>query len=178
MVAIGGLFVLARFSEAFLLLRAQQMGIALALVPLVMVAMNAAYAASAYPFGALSDRIGPGGLLAGALLVLIAADAVLALATDPAAVVVGVALWGVHLGMSQGVLAAMVAAASPPDLRGTAFGVFNLVAGVATLLASVAAGFMWDAFGAPATFLVGAAFAAAALLVSGVRALGALRRTD
>ena len=170
-VAIGGLLMLARFSEAFLVLRAAQVGIPLALVPLAMVVMNVVYAASAYPFGAWSDRIGPVGLLAGALLVLIAADAVLALATGPLAVGVGVALWGVHLGMSQGVLAAMVAAASPSDLRGTAFGVFNLVSGLAMLVASVAAGFVWEAFGAPATFLVGAAFASLALLAMGVRAL-------
>lgn len=175
-VAIGGLFMLARFSEAFLVLRAEKLGIPLALVPLVMVVMNVVYAGSAYPFGALSDRAGHGGLLAGALVVLIAADAVLALASGPASLLAGVALWGLHLGMSQGLLAAMVAAASPPAMRGTAFGVFNLLAGVAMLVASVAAGFVWDAFGAPATFLVGAAFATLALLASGVRALRAFRR--
>lgn len=176
-VAIGGLFMLARFSEAFLVLRAEQVGIPLALVPLVMVVMNVVYAGSAYPFGALSDRGGHGRLLAGALVVLIAADAVLARADGPALLLAGVALWGVHMGMSQGLLAAMVAAASPPDLRGTAFGVFNLVAGVAMLVASMAAGFVWDAFGAPATFVVGAGFAALALLALGLRALRTVGRS-
>jgi MFS family permease len=155
-VAIGALFTLARFSEAFLVLRAQQLGVPVALVPLVMVAMNAVYAASAYPFGRLSDRMDHRRLLAAGLVVLVAADAVLGLATGWPAVLLGVALWGVHMGMTQGLLATMVAATAPADRRGTAFGCFNLVSGVSMLAASVLAGLLWDAHGAPATFGVGA----------------------
>lgn len=163
-VALGAVFTLARFSEAFLVLRAEQSGIPLALVPLVMVAMNLVYAATAYPFGHLSDRMGHHRLLAGGLVVLIVADLVLASSSHWAVVVAGVALWGVHMGMTQGLLAAMVAHTAPADLRGTAFGAFNLVSGVAMLLASVVAGALWDAVGASATFLAGAAFGALALL--------------
>jgi MFS family permease len=163
-VALGAVFTLARFSEAFLVLRAQQSGIALALVPLVMVAMNLVYAASAYPFGALSDRISHRQLLALGLVVLIAADAVLASSSHWAAVLGGVALWGVHMGITQGLLASMVASTAPADLRGTAYGCFNLVSGGAMLVASVVAGFLWDRHGAPATFWAGAAFSGLALL--------------
>jgi MFS family permease len=163
-VAVGAAFTLARFSEAFLVLRAQQSGIAMALVPLVMVAMNLVYAASAYPFGALSDRISHRKLLALGLLVLIAADAVLASSSHWAAVLGGVALWGVHMGITQGLLAAMVARTAPADLRGTAYGCFNLASGLAILLASVMAGWLWDRHGAPATFWAGAAFSGLALL--------------
>ena len=163
-VAVGAVFTLARFSEAFLVLRAQQSGIAMALVPLVMVAMNLVYAASAYPFGALSDRISHRKLLTLGLLVLIAADGVLASSPHWAAVLGGVALWGVHMGITQGLLATMVAATAPADLRGTAYGCFNLVSGLAMLLASVMAGFLWDRHGAPATFYAGAAFSALALV--------------
>ena len=136
MVGIGAAFTLARFSEAFLVLRAQQSGIAMALVPLVMVAMNLVYAASAYPFGKLSDRMPHHRLLAWGLLVLIAADLVLARAAGPLGVLLGVALWGIHMGMTQGLLATMVADTAPADLRGTAFGFFNLMSGLALLLAS------------------------------------------
>jgi MFS family permease len=163
-VAVGAVFTLARFSEAFLVLRAQQSGIAMALVPLVMVAMNAVYAASAYPFGALSDRISHRTLLGVGLVVLIAADAVLASSGHWAAVLGGVALWGLHMGITQGLLATMVADTAPADLRGTAFGGFNLVSGLALLVASVTAGLLWDRYGAPATFAAGAAFSGLALL--------------
>ena len=162
--ALGAVFMLARFSEAFLVLRAHQAGIAVALVPLVLVAMNLVYAASAYPFGRLSDRLDRRRLLAGGLLVLIAADLVLAWQTHWAAVLAGVVLWGLHMGMTQGLLAALVADAAPADLRGSAFGLFNLVSGVAMLVASVAAGWLWDRHGAASTFLAGAAFGALALL--------------
>ena len=161
-VAIGALFSLARFSEAFLVLRAQQSGIAVAWVPLAMVLMNLVYAASAYPFGRLADRIPPERLLAPGLLVLLLADGVLALAGGPWSVLCGVLLWGVHLGMTQGLLSAWVANTAPAHLRGTAFGVFNLACGVAMLVASVAAGWLWDRFGAPSTFGAGAALAALA----------------
>ncbi len=162
-VIIGAVFTLARFSEAFLVLRAQQAGIALALVPLVMVVMNLVYAASAYPFGRLSDRMNHGKLLAMGLVVLIAADLVLARAADWPMLLLGVALWGLHMGMTQGLLAAMVADTAPADLRGTAYGFFNLVSGLAMLVASVVAGLLWDRLGASSTFLAGAAFSAVAL---------------
>ena len=126
-VGVGGLFTLARFSEAFLVLRAQQIGIALALVPLVMVAMNIVYALAAYPFGKLSDRVSHARLLAIGLVVLIAADLVLAASSHWSTLLAGVALWGIHLGITQGLLATMVADTAPADLRGTAFGFFNLV---------------------------------------------------
>jgi MFS family permease len=164
-VGFGAVFTLARFSEAFLVLRAQQAGIPVALVPLVMVAMNLVYASSAYPFGKLSDRVSHGRLLQGALLVLIAADLVLANSSHWGGVLAGVALWGVHLGMTQGLLAAMVAGTAPADLRGTAYGFFNLVSGIAMLAASVVAGLLWDRLGAAFTFYAGATFAALALVV-------------
>ncbi len=163
-VALGAVFTLARFSEAFLVLRAQQLGIAAAWVPLVMVAMNLVYAASAYPFGKLSDSMDHRRLLAAGLAVLVAADLVLAGASGWPLLLLGVGLWGVHMGMTQGLLAAMVADTAPADLRGTAFGFFNLLSGVSMLLASVIAGALWDQLGAAATFLAGAAFALLALV--------------
>jgi MFS family permease len=165
-VGIAAVFTLARFSEAFLVLKAQQSGVALALVPLVMVAMNGVYSATAYPFGKLSDRVSHHRLLAGGMAVLVAADAVLAASTHWAGVLVGVALWGVHMGMTQGLLATMVADTSPAALRGTAYGFFNLVSGLAMLLASALAGWLWDALGPAATFTAGGVFGALALLGS------------
>lgn len=164
-VLVGAAFTLARFSEAFLVLRAQQGGIAVALVPLVMVAMNLVYAATAYPFGKLSDRISHVRLLAWGLLVLIAADLVLAASSQWPVVLTGVLLWGMHMGMTQGLLSAMVAQAAPAELRGTAFGVFGLVSGVAMLLASAVAGLLWDRLGATFTFCCGAGFCALTLLL-------------
>ncbi|EOJ9612821.1 MFS transporter [Serratia nevei] len=155
-VGIGAVFTLARFSEAFLVLKAQQGGTPLALIPLVMVAMNLVYACSAYPFGKLSDRMSHEGLLKAGLLVLIAADLVLALSDHWGGVLFGVALWGVHMGMTQGLLAAMVAHTAPAHLRGTAFGMFNLISGVALLLASLGAGTLWELFGSASTFYAGA----------------------
>lgn len=163
-VAIGAVFTLARFSEAFLVLRAQQTGIPIAWVPLAMVAMNIAYAASAYPFGHLSDSISPTRILAWGLLVLTAADLVLAGSAHWAAILGGVCLWGIHMGMTQGLMAKMVADTAPAELRGTAFGFFNLISGGAMLIASVLAGLLWDEFGSAATFYAGAAFCMAALL--------------
>jgi MFS family permease len=157
--AIGTLFALARFSEAFLVLRAQELGVAMSWVPMVMVLMNLVYAAAAYPFGALADRMSQRRLLAWGLAVLIAADALLALASGWAALLIGVALWGLHMGMTQGLLAAMVADTAPADLRGTAYGLFNLLSGAAMLAASVTAGALWQAFGSAFTFGAGAAFA-------------------
>lgn len=163
-VGIGAVFTLARFSEAFLVLRAQQSGIPVALVPLVMVAMNVVYSLSAYPFGKLSDRISHRSMFATGLAVLIAADLVLAASGHWDVVLAGVALWGVHMGITQGLLATMVANTAPADLRGTAYGFFNLVSGIAMLLASVAAGFLWDRLGASITFYASAGFCMIALL--------------
>ena len=157
-VAMGAVFTLARFSEAFLVLRAQQGGIPMALVPLVMVAMNLIYALSAYPFGKLSDRISHTKLLALGLVILIAADLILAINDHWLVVVAGVVLWGIHLGITQGLLARMVADSAPADLRGTAYGFFNLMSGVALLIASVIAGLCWDQFGPEFTFYAGAGF--------------------
>ena len=163
-VGLGAIFTLARFSEAFLVLRAQQGGIPVALVPLVMVAMNVIYAFSAYPFGKLSDRMSHNKLLALGLVVLIAADLVLAISNHWAVILAGVALWGMHLGITQGLLATMVANAAPSDLRGTAYGFFNLVSGLAMLLASILAGLLWDSLGASFTFYSSAIFCAIALV--------------
>ena len=164
-VIAGGIFTLARFSEAFLLLRAQQQGLPDAYAPLVLVLMNIVFAATAYPMGRLADRMKPMVLLAGGLAVLVAADIVLALADTLAATAIGTALWGLHMGMTQGVLAAMIAANAPAQLRGTAFGFFNLASGLAMLIASVLAGFVWDRYGAPVTFYTGAAFALTAFVL-------------
>ena len=169
-VGIGAVFTLARFSEAFLVLRASQLGVPVALVPLVMVGMSAVYALSAYPFGKLSDRISHRRLLAAGLGVLIAADLVLASAGGWWSLGLGVALWGLHMGMTQGLLAAMVAATAPADLRGTAFGFFNLLSGLALLVSSVVAGLLWDSVGSAVTFLAGAGFAALTLLAMTLRA--------
>ncbi len=151
-------------SEAFLVLRALQGGIPVALVPLVMVAMNVIYALSAYPFGKLSDRMSHDKLLALGLVVLIAADLVLATSSHWSIVLAGVTLWGVHMGITQGLLATMVADTTPADLRGTAYGFFNLVSGFAMLVASAVAGLLWDRLGAPVTFCAGALFRLIALV--------------
>jgi MFS family permease len=166
-VLIGAVFTLARFSEAFLVLRAMQGGMRPALVPLVMVAMNAIYMLSAYPFGKLADAVSHTGLLVIGLGFLIGADLCLAHSGAWPAVLPGVALWGLHMGMTQGLLAVMVARTAPSSLKGTAFGLFNLVCGIAMLLASVVAGALWERFGAATTFYAGAACAglAAALIV-------------
>jgi len=162
-VVVGTLFTLARFSEAFLLLRAQSLGLSLAWVPGVLVVMNVIYALSAWPAGALSDRIGRYALLGAGFAALIAADLVLAFAPNVSTVMFGTVLWGLHMGLTQGILAALIADTAPPDLRGTAFGMFNLITGIAMLLASVVAGALWDLVGARTTFLAGAIFTALAL---------------
>ena len=169
-VGVGAVFTLARFSEAFLVLRAEQLGVALAAVPLVMVAMNVVYSLTAYPFGKLSDRVSHHGLLLAGLSVLVAADVVLAVSTHWVGLLLGVALWGVHMGMTQGLLAAMVAAQAPADLRGTAFGFFNLVSGVALLAASVLAGLLWQYLAPAWTFGAGAAFSVLAMAAVAWRA--------
>ena len=163
-IGLGAVFTLARFSEAFLVLRAQQSGVPLALIPLVMVVMNVIYSFSAYPFGKLSDGMSHTRLLQWGLVVLIAADVVLALSTHWTGIIIGVALWGMHMGMTQGLLAAMVAKTAPADLRGTAFGLFSMVSGVGLLMASVGAGAIWELWGAEYTFYAGAVICLLTLL--------------
>ncbi|MBW0445837.1 MFS transporter [bacterium M00.F.Ca.ET.228.01.1.1] len=168
-VAIGGVFALARFSEAFLVLRAMGSGVPVAWVPLVMVAMNIVYSLSAYPFGKLADTTSHTRLLIAGLVVLIVADLVLANGNHWGSVLLGVALWGLHMGMTQGLLATMVSHTAPAQLRGTAFGFFNLLSGIVTLFSSVIAGELWDRLGAATAFYAGAVFCIATivLLVAG-----------
>jgi MFS family permease len=163
-VAIGAVFTMARFSEAFLVLRAQSVGLAIAYAPAVMVVMNVAYALVAIPAGDWSDRVDRRRILALSLVPLIAADMALGLWPSIEGVTVGVVLWGVHMGMSQGLLAALVADTVPERQRGTAFGVFNLVTGLLLLAASLLAGVLWEFYGAPLTFLAGCGFAAVTLI--------------
>jgi MFS family permease len=169
LVAVASVMTLARFSEAFLVLRAQNVGMPVALVPIVMVVMNIAYAALAYPAGALSDRIGRRGVLMAGAAVLIVSDIVLASAGGIFLLIVGVVLWGIHMALTQSLFAALVADRVPRELRGTAFGFFNVAGGLALLAASVIAGALWDHFGPHATFIAGATFAA--LSVAGVWAV-------
>jgi MFS family permease len=163
-VALGAVFALARFSEAFLILRAQDVGLAVGYVPVIMIVMNVVYALFAYPAGAAADRFSARTLLLLGLVVLITADVVLALAASAGIAFLGAALWGLHMALTQGLLAKLVANTAPAELRGTAFGIFNLVSGGALLLASVIAGLLWSTFGASATFVAGASFAALAAM--------------
>jgi MFS family permease len=163
-VLLGAFFTLARFSEAFLVLRAQSTGLAIGYVPVVMIAMNVFYAAGAYPAGAASDRVSRRTLLVAGLAMLVLADLVLAGAETPWHVLVGASLWGLHMALTQGLLAKLVADTTSAALRGTAFGIFNLASGGALVLASVVAGSLWERVGPPATFLAGALFAALAAL--------------
>lgn len=163
-VAVAAMFTLARFSEAFLILRAQSIGLPLALVPIVLVLMSLAYSLSAYPIGILSDRMDKVTILIAGLGLLVVADVVLAFAGGIAAVGLGVVLWGLHMGFTQGLLATLIAETAPAELRGTAFGMFNLVCGLALLAASIIAGALWDTAGPEATFLAGAAFATLTVL--------------
>jgi MFS family permease len=163
-VLLGAVFTLARFSEAFLVLRAQDVGLTLGYVPLVLIVMNVAYTVTAYPAGVAADQFNQRMLLIVGLGMLAVADLVLAATTSPLLALTGAALWGIHMGLTQGLFSKLVADNAPSELRGTAFGIFNLVSGSALLLASVIAGALWAAFGAPATFLAGAAFAVLAVL--------------
>jgi len=163
-VALGAVFTLARFSEAFLILRAQDVGLAIGYVPVIMIVMNVVYSLFAYPAGAAADRISARTLLLMGLGILVIADIVLAIAASPGVALLGAAFWGLHMALTQGLLAKLVADTAPADLRGTAFGIFNLVTGGALLLASVIAGALWSMFGASATFIAGAAFAAIAAI--------------
>jgi predicted MFS family arabinose efflux permease len=163
-VALGAVFTLARFSEAFLVLRAQDVGLELSYVPLVMIVMNVVYAGAAYPAGAAADRFSSRSLLFLGLVLLIAADVVLAGATSPLVVFAGAGLWGLHMGLTQGLLSKLVADTAPAELVGIGFGIFNVVSGGALLLASTIAGSLWSSFGPSATFLAGAGFAAVAAI--------------
>ena len=165
MVLLGAVFTLARFSEAFLILRAQQGGLGEAWAPMVLIAMNVVYSLGAYPFGKLADTMSHRKLLGLGLAVLVLADAALAAANQGPLLWVCIALWGLHMAMTQGLLATMVADTSPAPLRGTAFGVFNLASGVAMLVASGLAGLLWDRFGGATTFVAGAGISLAALAV-------------
>ncbi|MDE3237403.1 MAG: MFS transporter [Paracoccaceae bacterium] len=178
---VAALLTLARFSDAFLILKAQATGLHVALVPLALVGVNVVSSLTAYPAGRLSDRVNRAGLLAAAIPVLVAGDLVLALTGGPLGLALGIVLWGLHIGLTQGLLATLVADAAPADLRGTAFGLFNLLTGVALLLASTLAGVLWQADGPRATFLAGAALAALSLAALAharrrVAGLGAIRR--
>jgi MFS family permease len=163
-VAIATVLTLARFSEAFLVLRAQNVGLPIVLVPVVMVVMNVVYALAAYPAGLFSDRFGRSGVLLIGIAFLLVADLVLALGPSVPLMLLGVVFWGLHMGFTQGLLATLVADTAPSDLRGTAFGFFNLAGGLAMLVASVVAGALWDMHGPAATFLAGAAFTGLALI--------------
>jgi len=178
-VGLAAVFTLSRFSEAFLILRAQDVGLGIGYVPLILIVMNVVYAAVAYPAGVAADRISARKLVVLGLGVLIVADIVLAVSTSPAVAFVGAAFWGLHMALTQGLLSKLVADTAPAELRGTAFGIFNLVSGGALLLASVIAGALWSEFGAPATFVAGALFAtlaAGGLLL--YRPSGASARTN
>jgi MFS family permease len=163
-VTVGAVLTLARFSEAFLVIRASDTGLAIAFVPLVLVVMNVAYAASAYPAGVWADRAGRRVVLLAGVGILVLADVVLATASTIWLVMAGVALWGLHMGLTQGLLAAMVTDTAPANLRGTAFGAFNFVSGVSMLAASVLAGLLWDRFGPAGTFAAGALFSLISLV--------------
>ncbi len=161
----AAILMLARFSEAFLLLQAGEIGIAVSYVPLVLVLMHLVYGLCAYPVGVLSDRIGRKGLLIGSIVVLAGADLMIALVPGMGGYLIGIALWGLHMGMSQGLIATLVADHATDSLRGTAFGIFNLVCGGALMIANIVAGVVWDQFGTEMTFIVGAGACFVALAV-------------
>ena len=163
-VAVASAFTLARFSEAFLILRASGLGLQAMWMPAILIIMNIVYAACAYPVGVLSDRIGKNGLLAAGIALLVVADIMLAFGGNLFWVFAGVVVWGLHMGMTEGLLAALIAGAAPADLRGTAFGMFNLLRGIVALIASALAGALWTAFGPPETFIAGAIFAVISLI--------------
>ncbi len=175
LIGTAAIFSLARFSNAFIVLRAADCGISPALVPLVMVVMNIAFAGSSYPFGKLADKVPPVILLEAGICLLFLSDLVFSAATGPAAVIAAVVLWGLHLGATQGIFSLFVAKLAPAALRGTAFGLYNLSSGVAALAAGVFAGVIWDVFGPSATFLAGGAFAVLAALFMGLLARGPLK---
>jgi MFS family permease len=163
LLAVAFLFALARFSEGFLILRAIDIGVSATLSPLALVAFNVGFLALAYPAGSLSDRMSPRTILIAGMGVLIAANLLLAQDIGIAGLTIGILLWGAHMALTQGIFARMIADVAPDHLRATSFGAFHFVSGIGTLLASVAAGFIWDRDGAAMTFLAGAGAAAVAL---------------
>jgi len=164
-VGAGAIFQLAKFSEAFLILRAKDFGLALHLAPLVLIVMNLVYALSAYPVGHFSDRIRREWFLIAGIIVLCLSELVLGVADGLPLAFVGIVLWGLHMGLTQGTLAALVADTCPPDRRGSAYGLFNLFSAIALLLASTIAGLLWDRVGASATFLAGGGLSFLSLIV-------------
>jgi MFS family permease len=164
LVGVAGILTMARFSEAFLVLKAQATSLPIAFVPTSLIFMNLLYFLSAYPAGWLSDRVGRSKVLIAGIAFLLTADLVLGLASNLWMLALGVSLWGLHMGFTQGLFAATIADSTPPQLRGTAYGVFNLVCGLAMLLASVIAGVLWDRYGSGATFLAGAIFCGVSLI--------------
>jgi MFS family permease len=163
LLQVGFLFTLARFSEAFLILKGIDIGLSEAMSPLTLAIFNLAYVALAYPAGALSDRLKPRSILMVGIVVLIAGNVVLAETGGFAGLVVGTILWGAHMALTQGIFARMVADSAPDELRATSFGAFYFVTGAGGLFASLGAGWLWDRQGSSATFLTSAAVAAAAL---------------
>jgi MFS family permease len=162
LIAVGFLFTLARFSEGFLILKGIEIGLSEALSPLTLAIFNLAYVALAYPVGSLSDRMSPKTILMAGIGVLVAGNVVLAMTSSFAGLVVGVALWGAHMALTQGIFSRMIADSAPEQLRATSFGAFWFVSGIAALLASLAAGMLWDREGSSATFLTSALVAAVA----------------
>ena len=162
LIGIGFLFGLARFSEGFLILKAIDAGLAIQWSPLVLTLFNLSFLALAYPAGALSDRIAPKNILLAGIALLVVADLWLAQAETLWAIGIGVLLWGGHMALTQGIFSRMIADAAAPDKRATSFGAFFFANGIATLLASVGAGLLWDRSGPAETFTAAAAVAAVA----------------
>ncbi|MBP3439093.1 MAG: MFS transporter [Sutterella sp.] len=175
LVLLGVLFSLARFSNAFIVLRAADAGIAVALIPLIMVGMNLVFSLASYPFGRLADKLSPVKLLVLGLLLLMTSDAVFALWATPAGIGLGVVLWGLHLGATQGIFSVMIARTAPADRKATAFGIFNFFSGIAMLAAGLIAGILWESVGPAASFGGGALFAAVSLALLTSRRFSALR---
>jgi MFS family permease len=176
-VAIGVIFTMARFSEAFLILKAHADGLPLALAPLVLVVMNLTYSIGAYPAGVLADDQGPHRPLVYGIICLVAADMFLAFGSGLPGTFAGIALWGAHMAFTQGLLAKLVAERAPETLRGSAFGIFSLATGVTALAASVMAGLLWDRLGSSATFIAGGGFAAITVLLLILRRTISARRS-
>jgi MFS family permease len=167
-IIVSAILMMARVSEAFLILRSQQAGLSVAWIPLIMVVMHVVYGLAAYPVGALSDRLGRIGMLTAGLVFLIGAYIVLAYADAIMPLLIGVVLWGLHMGFTQGILATLIADTAPAGLRGTAFGIFNLITGGVVLVGNVIAGVLWDVYGAATTFLTGAGLSVVAILALGL----------
>ena len=163
LLAVGFLFMLARFSEAFLILKGIEVGLSEALSPLTLALFNLAYVVLAYPAGALSDRTSPKAILAAGMLALIAGNLILAWSGSYAGLIIGVSLWGAHMALTQGIFSRMIADSAPEHLRATSFGAFWFVSGIASLLASLAAGLLWDRDGSSATFIASAVVAIVAM---------------